>query len=164
MTQEVDVQLQVWKDLAISKQVLMGAAADALGLDSECSTAELKDALNKAIQRAKDADLVIIETRTQAEQQVFEAQERMEIAEKARLEAQAQVEIAVAARESAEHQLSVGKNDNAGGEKSESRCCRQAKQAKGYFQGARRYSGKCGQKAEDIEEAENGRSQGKNSG
>jgi colicin import membrane protein len=113
VTQEVDVQLQVWKDLAISKQVLMGAAADALGLDSECSTAELKAALNKAIQRAKDADLVIIETRTQAEQQVAEAQQRMEVAEKARIEAEAQVQIAVTSRESAEHQLNVGKSDNA---------------------------------------------------
>ena len=36
MTQDVDIQLQVWKDLAISKQVLMGAATDALGLDAEC--------------------------------------------------------------------------------------------------------------------------------
>ena len=56
MSQDVEVQLQVWKDLAISKQILMGAATDALGLDSECSTDELKSALDQAIQRAKDAE------------------------------------------------------------------------------------------------------------
>ena len=39
---EFEVQLQVWKDLAISKQVLIGAATDALGLDPECESAELK--------------------------------------------------------------------------------------------------------------------------
>lgn len=113
MTQEVDVQLQVWKDLAISKQVLMGAAADALGLDSECSTAELKAALNQAIKRAKEADLVIVETRTQAEQQVSESNERMLAAEKARAEAEEKVEIADKAREAAERQLAIGKSDNA---------------------------------------------------
>ena len=66
MTQDVDIQLQVWKDLAISKQILMGAATDALGLDAECSTEELKEALNKAIQRARDADINIQQTRSQA--------------------------------------------------------------------------------------------------
>ena len=47
MTQDVDIQLKVWKDLAISKQILMGAATDALGLDAECSTEELKEALDR---------------------------------------------------------------------------------------------------------------------
>ena len=72
MTQDVDIQLQVWKDLAISKQILMGAATDALGLDAECSTDELKEALSKAIQRAKDADINIQETRSQADTQIAE--------------------------------------------------------------------------------------------
>ena len=49
---DIDIQLQVWKDLAISKQILMGAATDALGLDAQCSTDELKSAMNKAIKRA----------------------------------------------------------------------------------------------------------------
>ena len=46
-----DIQLQVWKDLAISKQILMGAATDALGLNAECTTSELKEALQKATSR-----------------------------------------------------------------------------------------------------------------
>jgi len=65
-----DIQLQVWKDLAISKQILMGAAADALGLDAECSTDELKTAMNKAILQAKNADITIIETREQTEKEI----------------------------------------------------------------------------------------------
>ena len=78
MSQDVDVQLKVWKDLAISKQILMGAATDALGLDAECSTEELKTALNEAIKRAQDADINIQETRNHAEQQVKEFRERAE--------------------------------------------------------------------------------------
>lgn len=113
MSHDVDIQLQVWKDLAISKQILMGAAADALGLDSECSTDELKTALDQAIQRARDADIKIQETLTESEQQITEFKRRTEIAEQARSEAEAMVEESVNARAQAERQLANGKADNA---------------------------------------------------
>lgn len=113
MSQDVEVQLKVWKDLAISKQILMGAATDALGLDAECTTEELKAALNEAIQRARDADLNIQETRSQADQQVAEFRKQAESAEKARAEAEEAMAAAIKAREQAEHQLATGKADNA---------------------------------------------------
>ncbi|MCP4333297.1 MAG: hypothetical protein GY785_11635 [Gammaproteobacteria bacterium] len=114
MSHDVDVQLKVWKDLAISKQILMGAATDALGLNSECTTDELKSALSEAIKRARDADLEIQQTRSQAEQQVDEFSKRAVTAERARIEAEEQVAEAVKARQQAEHQLATGKADNAG--------------------------------------------------
>ncbi|MDH3220819.1 MAG: hypothetical protein OEO19_14900 [Gammaproteobacteria bacterium] len=113
MTQDVDTQLQVWKDLAISKQILMGAATDALGLDSECSTEELKEALDKAIKRARDADINIHETRSQAEQQVAEFRQQTKAAEQAREEAEEKAAAAEKARQQAEQQLVQGKADNA---------------------------------------------------
>lgn len=113
MTQDVDVQLKVWKDLAISKQILMGAATDALGLDAECSSEELKRALDQAIQRARDADINIQETRSEAERQVNEFREKVELAETVRAEAETRAEQAEKAREQAERQLAVGKADNA---------------------------------------------------
>ncbi len=113
MTQDVEIQLKVWKDLAISKQILMDAATDALNLDAECSTEELKTALDKAIQRARDADLNIQQTRDTAEVQVAEYRQQVEDAELARREAEAAAETAIRAREQAEHQLATGKADNA---------------------------------------------------
>lgn len=113
MSQDVEVQLKVWKDLAISKQILMGAATDALGLDAECSTDELKQALDEAIQRARDADINIQETRSQAEQQIAGYREAAEAAEQERAEAEEKVVAALAAREQAERQLAAGKADNA---------------------------------------------------
>ena len=113
MSQDVDIQLKVWKDLAISKQILMGAAADALGLDAECSSEELKTALNKAIQRARDADINIQETRSEAERQVAEFRQQTKAAEEARIEAESKVESAVKAQAQAERQLAAGKADNA---------------------------------------------------
>lgn len=113
MSHDVDIQLQVWKDLAISKQILMGAATDALGLDAECSTDELKAALNQAIQRAREADNNILETRTRTEQQIAEYCQQVETAEQARSEAEEKVANAQQAREQAERQLANGKAENA---------------------------------------------------
>ena len=113
MTQDADIQLKVWKDLAISKQILMGAATDALGLNAECSSEELKRALDKAIQRARDADINIQETRSEAERLVSEFRQRTEIAEAARAEAESRVAEAQEACEQAERQLAAGKADNA---------------------------------------------------
>ncbi len=113
MTQDVDIQLQVWKDLAISKQVLMSAATDALGLDAECSTEELKIALDKAIQRANEADINIKQTREQADAEISAMREQLEAAQKAQREAEAKVENSDKARTAAEHQLNAGKADNA---------------------------------------------------
>ena len=109
---DTDIQLQVWKDLAISKQILMGAATSALGLNSECSTSELKEALNQAIQRAKDADISILATREKADQDVAEMAQQVAESNKARKSAEEQIAIADKARETAERQMTIGKAEN----------------------------------------------------
>ena len=110
---DIDIQLQVWKDLAISKQILMGAATDALGLDAGCTTAELKTAMNKAIQQAKEADITVIETREKANKEVSEMKALVAANEQARSEAEEQIADAVAVRETAERQLAAGRAENA---------------------------------------------------
>ena len=110
---DIDIQLQVWKDLAISKQILMGAATDALGLDAACSTDELKSAMNKAIQQAKEADIIVINTRERAENEVSEMKAQVATSEQARVDAEEQIAGAVKARETAERQLAAGRAENA---------------------------------------------------
>lgn len=110
---DIDIQLQVWKDLAISKQILMGAATDALGLDAACTTDELKAAMNKAIQRAKDADITIVTTREQAEKEIAEMKQQVADSDQARIEAEEKVVKALKVRESAEKQVSAGRSENA---------------------------------------------------
>ncbi len=108
-----DIQLQVWKDLAISKQILMGAAADALGLDAECSTDELKTAMNKAILQAKNADITIIETREQTKKEISRMQVQVASSEQAMNDALELVAGAEAARKAAESKLLTGRAENA---------------------------------------------------
>ena len=110
---DIDIQLQVWKDLAISKQILMGAATDALGLDAACTTDELKAAMNQAIQRAKDADITIVTTREQAEMEIAEIKQQAAASNQARIEAEEKVVAALKVRESAEKQLTAGRVENA---------------------------------------------------
>lgn len=109
---DTDIQLQVWKDLAISKQILMGAATSALGLTSECSTSELKEALNKAIQRAKDADISILATREKTDQELADMAQQVADSNKARESAEEQIAVAEKARETAERQMTIGKTEN----------------------------------------------------
>ncbi len=108
-----DIQLQVWKDLAISKQILMGAAADALGLDAECSTDELKTAMNKAILQAKNADITIIETREQTEKEISRMKAQVASSEQAMNDALELAAGAETTRKAAETKLVTGRVENA---------------------------------------------------
>jgi len=108
-----DIQLQIWKDLAISKQILMGAATDALGLDAECSTGELKAALEKAIQRAREADIDIVKIREQTDQEIAKMKALVKASEQQRLESEEKIATAEKARETAARQLGVGRSENA---------------------------------------------------
>ena len=108
-----DIQLQVWKDLAISKQILMGAAANALGLDAECSTDELKNAMNKAILQAKNADITIIETREQTKKEISRMKAQAASSEQAMNDALELIAGAEAARKAAESKLVTGRAENA---------------------------------------------------
>lgn len=108
----IDIQLKVWKDLALSKQVLMGAATDALGLDASCSSKELKQALQQAIQKTKEADINIKTTREKADAEIAEMKKQMDASNQARIEAEAKIAAAETARETAERQLTIGREEN----------------------------------------------------
>ena len=110
---EFEIQLQVWKDLAISKQVLMGAATDALGLDPECDSEELKTALNAAIKRSMEADADISEAREQARVAIEVMEKKVKDSEQAASEALTAKEEAESAVASMEKQVKTARANNA---------------------------------------------------
>jgi len=57
---QFELQLKVWKELAISKQVMMRTAAEALKLDPECTPEELKQALDGALKKVAAADASVV--------------------------------------------------------------------------------------------------------
>jgi chromosome segregation ATPase len=100
-----DIQLKVWKELAISKPMLMRAATDALKLDPECTQEELKAALEGALKKVAQADTDLFNAKEEAkaaiaalEKKVAATEERLSAAQKAAAEA-------TAAQEDAEQRM-----------------------------------------------------------
>lgn len=97
-----DLQLRVWKDLAISKQILIRAATDALRLDPECTQEELKAALEDALKKVAGADTELLNAKKEAtvaiaalEKKLAEAEQGLAVAQKAAAEAKAAHDAAV---------------------------------------------------------------------
>jgi chromosome segregation ATPase len=94
--------LKVWKDLAVSKQILMRAATDALKLDPDCTQEELKEALESALKKVAKADTELVTAKKEAtvaitalEKKLAESEHERGIAQKAAAEAKAAYEGAI---------------------------------------------------------------------
>lgn len=106
-------QLRIWKDLAISKQVLMNEAAQTLKLKDDFTADDLRNALDVAIKRAENADADMAETRNRASEEIGKMQAEVKATIKSRTEAENQRDDAIAQKEAAEQALAVGRKDNA---------------------------------------------------
>lgn len=106
-------QLRIWKDLAISKQVLMNEAASALKLKEDFTAEDLRSALDQAIKRATDADSNMAETRNRASEEIGAMQGEVKKTLKAKTEAESQRDEAIRSKEAAEQALNIGRKDNA---------------------------------------------------
>jgi colicin import membrane protein len=87
----MEIQLKVWKELAISKQVLMRGAAEALKLDPECSQDELKIALEETLRKIAKADADVVAAREQARVAVAEIEKTLTLNQRLRAAAEATV-------------------------------------------------------------------------
>ncbi len=63
---DLELQLKVWKELAISKQVLMRSAAEALKLNPDCTQEELRQALEGVAAKIKETEASVVETQQKA--------------------------------------------------------------------------------------------------
>ena len=88
---ELELQLKVWKELAISKQMLMRAATDALKLDSNCSQEELKAALESVLKKIAKAETEAGDARAQAKITITAMENKVAASERSLATAQASV-------------------------------------------------------------------------
>ncbi len=109
-----EIQLQVWKDLALSKQLLANEVVKALDLDSTATATDIKSSLNKLIDRARHADDSIRDARRRADESINELRNELKQSEKARKIAEDAINETVAKREAAENALAVGRENNSG--------------------------------------------------
>lgn len=104
---ELELQLKVWKELAISKQMLMRAATDALKLDPNCSQEELKAALEGVLKKIAKAETETAEARAQAKTTITAMENKVAASERALVTAQASVAQLQAAQESSTKQMAT---------------------------------------------------------
>ena len=88
---QLELQLKVWKELAISKQMLMRTAAEALKLDPNCSQDELKTALDAALKKVAESDASVVTAREQAKSSILAMEQKLAAAQKAQLAAETSI-------------------------------------------------------------------------
>lgn len=88
---DFELQLKVWKDLAVSKQMLMRTAAEALNLDPNCDQDELKQALEVALKKVKESDGAVVMARTEARQAIAEVEKKLTLSQRAQSLAEAEM-------------------------------------------------------------------------
>ncbi len=109
---ELELQLEVWKDLAVSNQMLIGAATDALGISSECSMDEIKDAIIKAKNHSNQANSSIEKMKNETRKAIEAVEARIVGVEQQRDQALASIEQAEKAQRAAENRIQAGREAN----------------------------------------------------
>jgi len=104
---EFKLHLKVWKDLAISNQVLIKTATDALGLDPDCSRDVLKRELEIGVKKIIDAEASVGSAQQQAGQAIAVMEKKMAESEKAKNIAEAQAAAMLSAKQESEKAMSV---------------------------------------------------------
>jgi len=79
------LDLDVWKEIAIAKQILIKTATDALGLDPECSDEAFKSELENGIRQITEADSKVTVAEKRNKIALAEVNEKLESTEKERL-------------------------------------------------------------------------------
>lgn len=110
---KLELQLKVWKDLAVKKQMLMSAATEALGLSPECNMDELKVALEASIQRAQLADTKVSNAQAKAKTDVEAIEKQLAESRKALAVSEAGKTGALIALKTAEQQIAGEREANA---------------------------------------------------
>lgn len=110
---DAELQLRVWKELAISKQVLMRAATDALKLDPNCTQQELKEALEATLKRSADAELNVSKAQEQAKLAIAGVEKQLAETKKSLASVEATLAETLASQEKLQQQLANERNNHA---------------------------------------------------
>jgi hypothetical protein len=104
---ELELQFKVWKELAISKQMLMRAATDALKLDPNCSQEELKAALESVLKKIAKAETEAADARAQAKITITAMENKVAASERSLATAQASVTQLQASQDNSTKQMAT---------------------------------------------------------
>ncbi|HYM35990.1 MAG TPA: hypothetical protein VET48_11370, partial [Steroidobacteraceae bacterium] len=80
---------KVWKELAISKQIMMRTAAEALKLDPECSPEELKQALDSALKKIAESEVAVATAKNEAKHAIATMEKKLTTSQQTQAKAEA---------------------------------------------------------------------------
>ncbi|NKB77466.1 MAG: hypothetical protein GKR96_10605 [Gammaproteobacteria bacterium] len=109
---ELELKIDVWKKLALSKQMLIRAATDSLGLDPEVSMDEFKKKLNAAIEKGNSADETIEKAQKETAEAIAEMEQQVVKMQKVCKESDLARTQAIQDKESMEHTVSAAREAN----------------------------------------------------
>ncbi len=110
---ELELKIDVWKKLALSKQMLIRAATDSLGLDPEVNMDEFRKKLEDAIDKGNTADENIEKTKQEAATAIEEMAQKVAKMEKACKESDLAREQAIQDKVAMEHTVAAAREGNA---------------------------------------------------
>jgi colicin import membrane protein len=88
------IDVDVWKEIAINKQMLIRVATDALNLDPECSEEDFKAALDQGLHEIATADTKVAAAKAEIQDNIDDLTTRLEAAEKSLKTRNAELETA----------------------------------------------------------------------
>ena len=110
---QFELQLKIWKELAISKQMLIRVVTDALNLDSNAKTEELRPAFEAALKKVAQADIEVAQAKEQAKNAIAEIEKKLSVTEKAQAAAEAKVAELTVALEKVTTQIATERSASA---------------------------------------------------
>jgi colicin import membrane protein len=82
---QLELELKLWKELALSKQILMLTATEALNLPPESTQQELKHALDAALKKIAEADTNVLTAREEAKQAIAAMETKLAASQQAQV-------------------------------------------------------------------------------
>lgn len=109
----MDLDLKVWKELAIKKQMLMRTVTDLLGLDAEASEEDIEAGIKKGVQQIADSAAIIAKMESDHKLAIAELQEKLEETTRSLSAAEATIATLEANQESLQNSFNAAKEANA---------------------------------------------------
>lgn len=111
---QFELQLKIWKELAISKQMLIRVVTDALKLDPNAKTEELRPAFEAALKKVAQSEVDVAQAKEQAKTAIAEMDKKLVTTAHAQTAAEAKVAELTAALEKATTQIATERATSAG--------------------------------------------------
>lgn len=103
----MDLDLKVWKELAIEKQMLMRTVTDALSLSPEASEAEIKEGITNGVKLIAEAQVTLNRLKSENKVAVADIQKRLDLVQSELTEARGIIETLKAEQGELEARLKV---------------------------------------------------------